>query len=78
MYSRLKENQALLEYLKAYIDVHPNQRFSQILNNYGFVRNTEDSAVGTAYNMNWKDEFYLESDKLLERVEKIYEENINK
>jgi hypothetical protein len=61
-------NLALVEILANIIEKYPEQRFSQILCNFGFVIN---QPMGSSQNMVWKDEFYLESDKLLERVKNV-------
>lgn len=62
--ARYEANRSLVAILAAYVENHPDQRFSQILNNYGFVK--RDSVDGNNY---WKDEFYVEPDFILERVE---------
>lgn len=57
---RQEANVALLSELQYLIFKYPEQRFSQILLNFGFVK-----AEG---------EYYLEGEKLLERVEKTIKE----
>jgi len=65
-------NEMLLEHLRQIIAKNPSQRFGQILRNYGFVRHERPVKQETAdeQQMHWKDEFYLESEALLERVER--------
>ena len=60
---RKAANEALAEELLELIERYPEQRFSQLLNNFGFVQqsSTLDDPV-------WKDEFHLEPMALLERV----------
>jgi hypothetical protein len=43
---------------------NPDLRFGQILSNFGFVVRDEE------FPTKWKDEFYLESEAVLERVRK--------
>lgn len=62
---RYKANLALIETLKAVVlSDQGEQRFSQILRNYGFVL----SIWGLADDNVWADEFNLEPKLLLERV----------
>lgn len=53
---------------------NPNQRFSQILRNYGFVRETRP-VKAESLAADWKNEFYLEPKELLNRVERVANEN---
>lgn len=70
---RYAANCALLDTLKAIIsDDSGEQRFSQILRNYGFVNQIGIDTYnehGDFYCV-WSDEFNLEPDILLERVKK--------
>lgn len=81
--NRLLANRKLVHELNWLIENNPDQRFSQILRNYGFVGETRPISTDSGlYGMvEWKNEFYLESDKLLERVERrvkdINEERAN-
>lgn len=59
--NRYAINHILLIKLGDLISDNPDMRFSQILSNFGFVKE-----IGTG----WKDEFFLESEDLLKRVEK--------
>jgi hypothetical protein len=67
---RLKANKELAELLAKLVEENPNQRFSQILKNFGFVKHTRPAKQETCdnHNINWKDEFYEEPQKILERV----------
>lgn len=58
--TRLEANREILAILSDFIEGCTDQRFSQILVNLNIV---EMDSLGT-----WRDEFYLESSKLLERV----------
>ncbi len=53
--NRQEANQELIKLLQEIMVKHPDQRFSQILSNYGFVASE-------------KDEFYTEPQVILERV----------
>lgn len=67
-------NVRLANLLRVIADTYPDLRFSQILSNFDFVKNS-----GTTGQL--LDEFYTESEIVLERVEKqmkkVYED-INK
>jgi hypothetical protein len=65
-------NEMILEKLTQIVRKNPSMRFSQIMSNYGLVRHERPVNQGTAdeQRMGWKDEFYLESEALLERVER--------
>lgn len=66
---RLKYNKLLIDRLVRLVEGYPDERFSQILFNHGYVIDMENSVVdGLA---GWEDEFYLESIDLLKRVKKI-------
>ena len=62
---RQNNNKELLTYLEYLINKYPEQRFSQILSNYGFVigYRTQDGS------MVWANEYNAEPDKVLKRVE---------
>lgn len=66
---RQQANITLAYLLLEIIKEQPDLRFGQILTNYGFVNPTTHG--GTA--MGWEDEFYVEPDKVLERVTKVIE-----
>lgn len=63
---RFDANRALWTRLGELIEAWPDQRFGQLLRNFGFVRqaSVDDAVV-------WVDEFSLEPMDLLERVERV-------
>ncbi len=65
MPTRQEDNRVLVKKLERLIEVYPDQRFGQILFNYGFVSHDTPRSDGLIV---WKDEFYLESRELLRRV----------
>jgi hypothetical protein len=65
--SRLEANKKLVKLLSDLVDSNPDQRFSQILRNYGFIK--EDRPARPEMCISIQNEFYVESDKILERVE---------
>ncbi len=68
-------NEDLLKELEQLIKKYPDQRFSQILSNYGFIkpqRPTKDLG-----RISWQNEFYVESEELLERVKRRIEDMEN-
>lgn len=54
----------LIELIKEY----PDQRFSQILQNYGFIK--PNRAADPLVRVDWQNEFYEEPDVILERVKR--------
>lgn len=58
---RAVSNLALVQNLFDLVEKNPDLRFGQILVNYGFVKNDSTG--------HWRDEFFLESSKTLQRVE---------
>lgn len=63
MKDRQKFNRQLVERLTTYVEKYPDMRLGQILETFGFVHNNISPH-------SWRDEFYLESEVLLERVNK--------
>ena len=63
--NREQNNQHLIEILQYLVIKYPDQRFGQILRNYGFIQQEGHE---------WKNEFYLESDELYKRVSIKFEE----
>lgn len=63
---KLKANIELLELLRSLIYSYPNLRFSQILNNFDFVK--QDFTCGDSAYQVWVDEYHLEPKELVERV----------
>ena len=66
--NRQYANLKILAKLKNWVDAYPDFRFGQILLASRIV---EELDVPTS----WKDEFYLESDKLLDRMEGLDNED---
>lgn len=65
--TRQNDNYELAYILLNLIDKHPDLRFSQILDSFGFVkaqRPTKDKG-----QISWQNEFYMEGKDLLKRVE---------
>jgi len=62
---------ALLGLLGQLVIENPNMRFSQILQNYGFVKPARpiNPAHAEEFNVQWQNEFYLEPVALLKRVQ---------
>lgn len=61
----------LLRILGRLVAKHPEQRFSQILQNYGFVKGTRpiNPAKAAEFRVEWQNEFYMEPVELLKRVQ---------
>ena len=64
--SRQEQNKELVKLLSELIEQHPDLRFSQILFNFGFVK--QDRPANPNLGVGWQNEFYLESEKVLKRV----------
>jgi len=58
--TRKEANVRIVEILTNAIEMYPDQRFGQIMRNLDVIEEINESV--------WKDEFYLESEELLERV----------
>jgi hypothetical protein len=61
-------NRRLLAILRGFVEADMDLRFSQILCNCGFVLNEPGQPSGYPV---WRDEYHLESDKLLDRVREV-------
>lgn len=70
MENRLYYNRDLIDRLSTYIEANPDMRFSQALLNLGYVKQLPESEKYPFPTCLWKDEFYLESSELLDRVKK--------
>lgn len=70
--TRLDCNKDLLALLEDLIDAYPDQRFSQILQNYGFIK--PGRPVKDPGRIYWQNEFNIEPDELLERVKRRIED----
>ena len=68
--ARQEATAELLKLLAQLVLEHPEQRFSQILQNYGFVKPTRpiNPASAEEFNVHWQNEFYMEPTALLKRV----------
>ena len=58
--SRRSVNRLIVAELREIVEAHPDLRFGQILNVFGFVDSLPEGR--------WRDEFYLESSELLKRI----------
>lgn len=57
----------LLHLLSKIIMEHPEQRFSQILQNYGFVK--PNRPANPDQRIDWQNEFYTEPQEIIKRVQ---------
>jgi hypothetical protein len=64
--NRQANNFQLAAILVELIKEYPDQRFSQILQNYGFIK--PNRAANPEVRVDWQNEFYEESAVILERV----------
>jgi len=64
--NREEANDELVKMLGFLVAERPNQRFSQILRNYGFISETRGDSSGTLSS--WNNEFNAEPDYIVERV----------
>ena len=64
--SRQKDNQQVLDLLQELIKDYPDQRFSQILQNYGFIK--PNRPADPQVRVDWQNEFYEEPNVILDRV----------
>lgn len=62
---RRDANMELLNILIKLVTDNPDQRFSQILQNYGFISNNDSVEDPTS----WRNEFYAEPMGILKRVQ---------
>lgn len=66
--NRLAENRELVKLLSELVENNPSERFHQILRNNGFITEHIDEHNMPVY---WENEFYLESENVLNRVKQI-------
>ena len=68
--ARQEATMELLQILGQLILENPHLRFSQILDNYGFVKPARpiNPAHAEQFNVQWQNEFYMEPVDLLKRV----------
>lgn len=64
--SRQADNFQLAAILIELIKEYPDQRFSQILQNYGFIK--PNRPTNPDVRVDWQNEFYEEPEVILERV----------
>jgi hypothetical protein len=64
--NRLEPNRELIRLLSTLVETYPEQRFSQLLENFKFISPGRE---------NHKSEFYVESEEILDRVKKGLELN---
>lgn len=64
--TRLEANRQLLYILEDLIEEHEDLRFGQILQAFAFIKTNRADA--SEVSIDWKNEFYLESKDLYERV----------
>ncbi len=68
--NRQENNLLLLNRLYEIVLSEPDSRFGQILTNYGFVAVVKDE---NHMVVSWKNEFFTEPNKIVDRVEKEIE-----
>ena len=66
--ARKEANLKLLEHLKYLMDNNPSMRFGQILQNFGFIK--AERPAKPEQRISWQNEFYVEPQEVLERVER--------
>ena len=64
--SRLEANRAILGVITELVERYPDQRFGQLMRNYGVIKEIRNDWIPVA----WSNEFNLESDELLKRIVK--------
>lgn len=70
--TRAEANFKLIQELITLTVKYPDQRFSQLLQNYGFIK--PHRAVKDPGRIEWQNEFYLEGEDLLKRVKQRIED----
>ena len=66
--TRQQANIQLVHELMRLVELYPDQRFSQILLNYRFVKQERPMKPNQDIHVSWQDEYYVEPDIILERV----------
>lgn len=66
--TRQETNAKLTTILMLLVAKYPEKRFSQILLNYGFVKQTRPAKPTEDIWINWQDEYFSEPEIILERV----------
>lgn len=76
--TRQRANRELLEHLILLVEKHPDQRFGQLLQNAGFLDALDFGAYVPGWGgPAWKNEFYLEPQELLKRVQETLKQRSN-
>lgn len=77
--TRQEANLQLVTILQEIIQNNPDLRFSQILYNFHFVHKLRPVNPQTLeeYSYQWQNEFYLESERLLKRVQEKVDDTKN-
>lgn len=73
--TRLEANLELRNELESLIFKYPDMRFSQILLAFGFVKQERPAKPREDRPISWQDEFYMEPEKVLERVKRRIKDN---
>jgi hypothetical protein len=69
--TRMEANLKLIEILTRLTYQYPDLRFSQMLFNFGFVKDASKdvmTATGPETTRCWADEYYIESSELVKRI----------
>lgn len=67
--NRYEANKKILTILTILVETYPDMRFSQIMSNFDLVKSINiDNKKDFLLVPIWKDEYYLESETLLERM----------
>jgi hypothetical protein len=64
---RKANNQKLVDILQKLVNENPSQRFSQILQNFGFIK--PNRPANSDLRIDWQNEFYSEPQDIITRVE---------
>ena len=69
--TRQQANYQLVNLLHMLVERNPDARLGQLLTSYGYVKHTRPVSQSSAdeWGVKWEDEYYLEPEELLERVE---------
>lgn len=69
--SRQAVNQELVDVLQYLVETYPDLRFGQIMNVWGFVKETRPAHKSIC--VDWQNEFYIEPSVILKRVKQRME-----
>lgn len=70
---RFVSNIELIEILTEYVNMYPDMRFGQILQNFGFIK--PNRPANPERMIDWQNEFYVESDEILKRVKRLRDDH---